>query len=82
LSNIQTSPFFSLKSFTTIIDSLKILAINFISSSFIHLVVAAGVQILIQLGSIGFLGSYGIIFLFVESHANSKAFSASFQVTQ
>jgi hypothetical protein len=72
----------SLKSLTITIASLKILAMIFISDSFIHLVVAAGVQTLIQLGSIGFLGSYGTIFLLVESPANSKAFSASFQVTQ
>jgi len=54
----------------------------FISSSFIHLVVAAGVPILIPDGSIGFLGSYGIIFLFVERPTNSSALSASLPVTQ
>lgn len=29
-----------------------------------------------------FLGSYGIIFLFVDNQTNSKDFSACFQVTQ
>jgi hypothetical protein len=68
--------------FKAFIASKNTFAIIFISSSFIHLVVAAGVHALIQLGSSGFLGSYGIIFLFAESHTSSKAFSASFQVTQ
>jgi hypothetical protein len=45
-------------------------------------VVAAGVQILIPLGSRGFLVSYGIIFLFVDNQTLSSIFSASFHVTQ
>gem|GEM_PF-4760209 len=69
-------------SLVTLIASVKIFAIIFISSSFIPLVVAAGVQTLIQEGSRGFLLSYGIIFLFVDNHTNSSAFSASFQVNQ
>jgi hypothetical protein len=59
----------------------NILQIIFISSSFIHLVVAAGVHILIPLGSSGFLVSYGTIFTFTESQTLVKAASASFAVT-
>jgi hypothetical protein len=65
-----------------LIALVKTSAIIFISSSFIHLVVTAGVQILIHDGSIGFLTSYGTIFLLVDKPTFSKAISASFHVTQ
>jgi hypothetical protein len=61
---------------------VKIKAIIFISTSFIHLVVTAGVHILIHDGSIAFLLSYGIIFLLADNHTNSNVFSASLPVTQ
>jgi hypothetical protein len=64
------------------IAHVKIEAIIFISFSFIHLVVTAGVQTLIPEGSIAFLSSYGIIFLLADNHTNSSAFSASLPVTQ
>jgi len=55
--------------------------IIFISFSFIHLVVIAAVQTLIPDGSKGFLGSYGIIFLFTLIQIFSRVISTSFQVT-
>jgi hypothetical protein len=78
-STFESYHFASCRAF---IDLVNTEAIIFISDSFIHLVVAAGVPILIPEGSIALLLSYGIIFLFVDNHTNSNAFSASFQVTQ
>jgi len=46
------------------------------------LVVMAGVQNLIHDGSIGFLGSSGIIFLFSVIHASSRLSSAICHVIQ
>ena len=55
---------------------------NYFDLFFFHtLVVIAGTPMRIPLGSMGFLGSSGIIFLFTVMPILSKAFSASLPVT-